>query len=103
MESEDEKISKFVESQLQFEATMGKVGTKTLAEIEEIAWDLHEGGSLVGTVMLGDKLLSNRISFSRRGTNAAALGKELLNSGFEQLNLKSSKTHWDWYYLGICY
>ena len=82
---------------------MGSGGSKKLAEVEEIAWGLHESGEPIGSIMLADKLIGNRVSFSRRGTNAVTFGKEIAEPAFRALEEKHEKSNWDWYYLGICH
>ena len=100
---DDDLFTQYVEQGLTFEQSFGQGGSTALKETEDIAWFLHEQGSAAGGIMLGDKLLSNRVSFSRRDIKAVPFARSLVEESFSALISMSDKGQWDWYYLGIAW
>jgi len=68
-----------------------------------LAWELHESAAPAGTVLLGDRLIRNRVSFVKKELNVVPFARGLLERGLVSLAAKEAKDQWDWYYLGICH
>lgn len=93
----------YIERGLAFEQSYGSGGSASLKEKEEIAWRLHEQGNAAGSMLLGDKLISSRVSFARSDIQVVPFARELVVQSFQALNAIADKTHWDWYYLGLAH
>lgn len=99
----DDPFTDYIERGLAFEQSYGLRGSDALKEKEEIAWRLHEQGSAAGGMLLGDLLISRRVSFARKDIQVVPFARELVVQSFQALNAIADKTHWDWYYLGLAH
>ena len=101
--SNDDPFSDYIERGLAFEQSYGSGGSDALKEKEEIAWRLYEEGSAAGGMLLGDLLISGRVSFARKDIQVVPFARELVVQSLQALNAIADKTHWDWYYLGLAH
>ncbi|MBX7210788.1 MAG: SEL1-like repeat protein [Verrucomicrobiaceae bacterium] len=99
----DDPFSDYIERGLAFEQSYGSGGGDALKAKEAIAWRLHEQGSAAGGMLLGDSLISGRVSFLRKDIQVVSFARELVVRSFQALNAIADKTHWDWYYLGLAH
>jgi hypothetical protein len=95
-----DKFAEYIERTLSFN---GRGGREALCEKENIAWELHQSAAPAGSVLLGDLLIRNGVSFCRRELDAVPFARKLLKEGFAALAAKETKEHWDWYWLGNCH
>jgi hypothetical protein len=100
---EIDPLTDFIERGLTFEASFGKGGSNAIKDREDILWQLHESGSPAAGLLLADRLLGLRISFSRKDIDAVPFARTLARESFAALVALEPKTHWDWYALGCAH
>ncbi len=100
---ENDPFTEYFEGSLAFEASFGRRGSDDIRAREDILWKLHESGDATAGLLLADRLLDLRISFSRSELDAVPFARELARQSFQALVELEPKTHWDWYALGIAH
>ena len=81
--------------------SLAPVTFERMAEMEKIAWRLHEGSDPAGTIMLGDMLLTRGHSYVKGDLKVRAFAHEILPAAHLELVAKPPTDQWDWYWLGI--
>lgn len=100
---ETDQFTDYIERGLAFEASFGQGGSDAIKAMEDILWELHGCGSLAAGMLLADRLIDLRNSFSRRDIEVVPFARALAHECFEQLLVLGEKSHWDWYALGCAH
>lgn len=100
---ERDLFNDYIQQGLAFEQSYGSGGFPALKKKEGIAWSLYESGSAAGGMLLGDSLLTTRVSYLRRDLKVVPFARTVVDESFQALNEIEEKGEWDCYYLGIAH
>jgi len=94
MKTAGEKFCEFIERGLSFERSCGSRGRKALCDKEAIAWELRDSGGPAGSILPGDDLIRNRVSFLRKDLDVVPFARRMLEEGFAALAAKNDEDSW---------